>query len=86
MRFLIIIPAHNEEQNLSFTLDSLQQQSGKDFKVVVVNDGSTDSTPDVIRKYTETDSRFETINLQKSEHQPGSKVVHAFKMACRHNL
>ncbi|AZA92667.1 Poly-beta-1,6-N-acetyl-D-glucosamine synthase [Chryseobacterium nakagawai] len=79
MRFLIIIPAHNEEQNLSFTLDSLQQQSNRDFKVVVVNDGSTDSTPDVIRKYTAVDSRFETINLQKSEHQPGSKVVHAFK-------
>ncbi|MDR6461395.1 glycosyltransferase involved in cell wall biosynthesis [Chryseobacterium vietnamense] len=79
MRFLIIIPAHNEEDNLPFTLDSLQQQSSKDFKVVVVNDGSTDRTSDVIRKYTETDSRFETINLQKSEHQPGSKVVHAFK-------
>ncbi|MDR6485528.1 glycosyltransferase involved in cell wall biosynthesis [Chryseobacterium vietnamense] len=79
MRFLIIIPAHNEEDNLPFTLDSLQQQNSKDFKVVVVNDGSTDRTSDVIRKYTETDSRFETINLQKSEHQPGSKVVHAFK-------
>lgn len=79
MRFLIIIPAHNEEQNLSFTLDSLQKQSSKDFKVVVVNDGSTDRTPDVIRRYTAADFRFETINLQKSEHQPGSKVVHAFK-------
>lgn len=79
MRFLIIIPAHNEEQNLPFTLDSLQQQNSKDFKVVVVNDGSTDKTSQVIRKYTESDSRFETINLQKSEHQPGSKVVHAFK-------
>lgn len=79
MRFLIIIPAHNEEGNLPFTLDSLQQQSCKDFKVVVVNDGSTDRTAEMIRKYTETDSRFETINLQKSEHQPGSKVVHAFK-------
>ncbi|WP_426477560.1 glycosyltransferase [Chryseobacterium sp. CBSDS_008] len=79
MRFLIIIPAHNEEGNLPFTLDSLQQQSSKDFKVVVVNDGSTDRTAEVIRKYTETDSRFETVNLQKSEHQPGSKVVHAFK-------
>ncbi|THV59056.1 glycosyltransferase [Chryseobacterium candidae] len=78
MRFLIIIPAHNEEDNLPFTLNSLQQQSSKDFKVVVVNDGSTDRTAEVIRKYTETDSRFETINLQKSEHQPGSKVVHAF--------
>lgn len=79
MRFLIIIPAHNEEDNLSFTLDSLQKQSHRDFKVVVVNDGSTDHTPEVIRKYTETDTRFETINLQKSEHQPGSKVVNAFK-------
>lgn len=79
MRFLIIIPAHNEEGNLPFTLDSLQQQRSKDFKVVVVNDGSTDRTAEMIRRYTETDSRFETINLQKSEHQPGSKVVHAFK-------
>ncbi len=79
MRFLIIIPAHNEEDNLPFTLDSLQKQNSKDFKVVVVNDGSTDRTSGIIRKYTETDSRFETINLQKSEHQPGSKVVYAFK-------
>jgi glycosyltransferase involved in cell wall biosynthesis len=49
LKFLIIIPAHNEEAHLSFTLDSLQQQSFKDFKVVVVNDGSTDTTPEVIK-------------------------------------
>lgn len=79
MRFLIIIPAHNEENNLPFTLDSLQQQSFKDFKVVIVNDGSTDKTSEVIQKYTDSDSRFETINLEKSAHQPGSKVVNAFK-------
>jgi len=79
LKFLIIIPAHNEENNLPFTLDSLQQQSFKDFKVVVVNDGSTDKTSEVIKKYTDQDSRFETINLEKSLHQPGSKVVAAFK-------
>jgi glycosyltransferase involved in cell wall biosynthesis len=79
LKFLIIIPAHNEEANLSFTLESLQQQSFRDFKIVVVNDGSTDATPEVIKRFTETDSRFETINLQKSAHQPGSKVVAAFK-------
>lgn len=79
MRFLIIIPAHNEEENLPYTLDSLQQQSFKDFRTVVVNDGSTDGTEDVIRKYTDHDSRFATVNLQKSTHQPGSKVVNAFK-------
>ena len=79
MRFLIIIPAHNEENNLPFTLDSLQQQSFKEFKAVIVNDGSTDNTAEVIRKYTDLDSRFETVDLQKSAHQPGSKVVNAFK-------
>ncbi|MFP3593683.1 glycosyltransferase [Chryseobacterium sp. SIMBA_038] len=79
MKFLIIIPAHNEEDNLSFTLNSLQQQSFKDYKIVVVNDGSTDKTSEIIKKYTDQDSRFETINLQKSAHQPGSKVVNAFK-------
>lgn len=79
MIFLIIIPAHNEEAHLSLTLDSLQRQTHGDFKVVAVNDGSTDKTADVIKKYTDRDFRFETVNLQKSAHQPGSKVVSAFK-------
>lgn len=79
MRFLIVIPAHNEEDNLPFTLESLEHQNFKDFKVVVVNDGSTDKTSEVIQRFIDKDSRFETINLQKSAHQPGSKVVNAFK-------
>ncbi|WP_449399196.1 glycosyltransferase [Chryseobacterium wanjuense] len=79
MRFLIIIPAHNEENNLPFTLNSLQQQSFKDFKIVVVNDGSTDSTAEVVKRYIDNDAHFETINLEKSAHQPGSKVINAFK-------
>jgi glycosyltransferase involved in cell wall biosynthesis len=79
LKFLIIIPAHNEEAHLPLTLNSLQQQTHKDFKVVVVNDGSTDGTAGIIKKYTDHDSRFATVNLQKSAHQPGSKVVAAFK-------
>lgn len=79
MKFLIIIPAHNEESNLPFTLDSLKKQSFKDFKAVIVNDGSTDRTAEMVSEYVKSDFRFETINLQKSEHQPGSKVVAAFK-------
>ncbi len=79
MKFLIIIPAHNEEDNLPFTLDSLLRQSYADFKVVVVNDGSTDATPELIGRYTDADSRFTAVHLEKSAHQPGSKVVNAFK-------
>lgn len=79
MKFLIIIPAHNEQDNLSFTLQSLQQQRFKEFVVVIVNDGSTDNTAKIIKEYTDSDNRFKTIDLQKSVHQPGSKVVNAFK-------
>ncbi|UZT97423.1 glycosyltransferase family A protein [Chryseobacterium fluminis] len=78
MRFLIIIPAHNEEHHLAYPLESLKNQSFKDFKVVVVNDGSVDRTPEIIKGFTEQDPRFETLNLEKSSHQPGSKVVSAF--------
>ena len=79
MKFLIIIPAHNEQDHLPFTLDSLQKQIFKDFTVMIVNDGSTDKTSQVIKKYTDEDARFQTIDLEKSAHQPGSKVVSAFK-------
>lgn len=44
-----------------------------------MNDGSTDNTSEIIGKYIKEDSRFETVNLEKSAHQPGSKVVNAFK-------
>ncbi|KMQ69212.1 glycosyl transferase [Chryseobacterium sp. FH2] len=83
MRFLIIIPAHNEEDNLLFTLESLENQNFEDFKVVVVNDGSTDETSEIIKGFTDRDFRFETVNLHKSAHQPGSKVVNAFKNGLR---
>ncbi|WP_292010286.1 glycosyltransferase family A protein [Chryseobacterium sp.] len=79
MRFLIIIPAHNEEEHLGSTLESLVLQSFRDFKVIIVNDGSTDNTQGVIQQYTDKDPRFESVILQKSTHQPGSKVVNAFK-------
>ena len=44
MKFLIIIPTHNEEQNISFCLNSLQNQIFQNFECIVVNDGSTDKS------------------------------------------
>lgn len=78
MKFLIIIPAHNEENNISFCLESLQKQSFKDFVCVVVNDGSTDKTSQIINDFKVQDSRFKVKDLDISEHQPGAKVVRTF--------
>ncbi len=78
MKFLIIIPAHNEEKNIFFCLKSLENQTYKDFQVVVVNDGSTDKTGEIAEKFTIDHSPFTILNLEKSEHQPGAKVVRTF--------
>ena len=78
MKFLIIIPAHNEEENILFCLESLHKQTFKDYNVVVVNDGSTDNTRELVEKFVLKNPDFKIQNLQKSEHQPGAKVVRTF--------
>lgn len=78
MKFLIIIPTHNEEDHILYCLESLKNQTFNDFKVVVVNDGSTDKTTQILEEFTAKDNRFSIVNLEKSTHQPGSKVVNAF--------
>jgi glycosyltransferase involved in cell wall biosynthesis len=48
----IIIPTYNEEDVISKCLDSLERQStNNDFEVIVVDDGSTDSTYKVVSEY-----------------------------------
>ncbi|WIY25992.1 glycosyltransferase family 2 protein [Parasedimentitalea psychrophila] len=56
----IIVPAFNATETLSETLKSMQNQSYQDFEVVVVNDGSTDRTADVIQPFLK-DPRFHVV-------------------------
>lgn len=53
MRFLIVIPTHNEEENILRCLDSLRKQSFQDFSCIVVNDGSTDNTKVLVEDFIE---------------------------------
>ncbi len=78
LKFLIIIPAHNEEEFLPYCLLSLEEQSYRDFNVVVVNDGSLDGTSQVAHEFAKKDSRFFALDLPSSKHEPGAKVVRSF--------
>ena len=78
MRFLIIIPAHNEQDYIKFCLESLQNQTHKDFELVVVNDGSTDKTKEIAEDFASKNRNFKLINLETSAHEPGAKVVRTF--------
>lgn len=58
----IIVPAYNVERFAGPCLESiLGQETQVDFEVIVVNDGSTDGTGDVIAKYARKDSRIRVI-------------------------
>lgn len=54
----MIVPAHNSARFLAATLDSVLGQSETRWECVVVDDGSTDATYDIARRYQDRDSRF----------------------------
>lgn len=61
-----VIPAYNAEAYLRATLDSCLDQNVKDFEVVVVNDGSTDGTKELIEFYAKKDKRVNAIHLEQN--------------------
>ncbi len=79
MKFLIVIPAHNEEKNILPCLESLKNQTFQDFKCFIVNDGSTDKTQEIVERFIQIpNTKYQILNLTQSEHQPGAKVVRTF--------
>ena len=62
MKFSVIVPAYNSEKYIEETLDCLLSQTEQDIEVIVVNDGSTDSTGDIIDRYAEKDSRVVPVH------------------------
>ena len=60
----IVIPLYNKEKFIARTLESVLAQTFKNFEVLIVNDGSTDSSVEVAKKYI--DDRFRIINQKNS--------------------
>ena len=80
MRYYIVIPTYNEEQFIALTLQSLVEQTVHPTKVVVVNDSSTDSTPEIVLDFAKKHSWISLVNKTSDAiHMPGSKVIQAFQ-------
>lgn len=57
MKISIIIPAYNCEKTLKNTLESILNQTYKNFEVIIINDGSIDGTKKICNEYQKKDKR-----------------------------
>ncbi len=77
--FTIIVPTYNQADYLGQALDSLLAQTDRDWEAVVVNDGSTDSTPAVIQSYEIRDQRIK--GFDKPNGGTGSALNYGLRQA-----
>ncbi len=66
----VIIPAYNAATYISEAINSVLSQDYKNFKLIIINDGSTDNTEEIIKSYT--DNRIHYM----SQHNKGLAATH----------
>ena len=71
VKISIVIPVYNAEKYLDACLSSILDQDMHSYEVILVDDGSTDSSPLICDRYSGTDARFRTI------HKPNGGVSSA---------
>ena len=65
-RVSVIMPAYNASQTSGRALESLRNQTYQDIEIIIVNDGSTDGTLEVIQEIARLDSRIVIVNQSNS--------------------
>lgn len=66
MLFSIIIPAYNVEKYILQCLTSIEQQTFQDYEAIIVNDGSTDRTGELIDQFATDHNKFRVIHQKNS--------------------
>lgn len=61
MRITVIMPVYNAEKDLHHSIDSLIRQTSNSWELICVDDGSTDSSRQIIEEYCKKDSRIRMI-------------------------
>lgn len=62
----ILVPCYNVEKYLRECLDSILNQTFTEFEALCINDGSTDSTLNILKEYAQKDERFKIIDKPNS--------------------
>lgn len=62
----VVVPVYNAEKTLERCLDSIRRQTLKDIEIICVNDGSTDKSGEILKKYAAHDKRFKVITQKNA--------------------
>ena len=58
----VIMPVYNGEKYLKQSIESVIQQTYKDWELIIVNDCSTDNSRNIMQSYADTDSRIRIVD------------------------
>jgi biofilm PGA synthesis N-glycosyltransferase PgaC len=76
--YVLITPARNEAQFIELTLQSMVEQKYRPLKWVIVSDGSTDGTDELVRKYSADNPWIELLRMPERAERHFAGKVHAF--------
>jgi biofilm PGA synthesis N-glycosyltransferase PgaC len=78
--YVLITPARNEAQFIELTLKSVVAQTIPPLKWVIVSDGSTDGTDELVRKYAADHVWIELVRMPERKERHFAGKVHAFNV------
>jgi glycosyltransferase involved in cell wall biosynthesis len=81
--YVLITPARNEERFIKKTIESMIHQTFLPLKWVIVDDASTDKTPEIVRIYLAQYSWMEMIQMPARRDRSFSAKVNAFNAGCQ---
>lgn len=76
--FVIVTPARNEEAFIEKTIESMIRQTILPMKWVIVNDGSTDRTGEIVKRYLSEHQWMELVEIPQRKDRSFAKKVHSF--------
>ena len=78
LSYVLITPAWNEEEHIEKTIQSVISQTMLPKKWVIVSDGSTDNTDDIVKRYLVNNNWVELVRLSEHRDRQFAAKVHAF--------
>jgi poly-beta-1,6-N-acetyl-D-glucosamine synthase len=76
--YVLITPARNEAEYIEFTLKSMAGQTHRPLKWIIVSDGSTDATDELVRDYMPGNSWIELLRMPERQERHFAGKAHAF--------